>query len=215
MTRTAQPDRAECDPGTESGVKHWLLASGYEEDVFGVGQFQITVPNRAPDLSRRNESLVHQLLKASAYQWLLGTDELMPQEVRTEQKLYIALEGLMDVLRVGVVGSTFDPKVSQVVEPGRGDVFMDYGFEIVCDVFGKGYSIEIKATSPDNLFTPVEEGLSKRAIWVPFPRGTSKMNAESPLGTSVNAYEIWFEEDGACQLIPADRQKTLRFFAAR
>jgi hypothetical protein len=197
MTRTSQPDRAERDPGTESEVKDWLLASGYEEDIFGVGQFQIPVPNRVPDLSRRNESLVHQLLKASAYQWLLGTDELMPQEVRTEQKLYIALEGLMDALRVRVVGSTFDPKVSQVIEPGRRDVFMDYGFEIVCDVFGKGYSIEIGATSPINLFTPVEEGLSKRAIWVPFPRGASKTNPESLLGTSVNAYEIWFEEDGA------------------
>ena len=91
------------------------------------------------------------------------------QLVRYEQMIYSPVDIDSAKIDGSPIGGDFDRTMAQAIRRGDDHVQAWDGKIITVDVFGKGTNIEVGNTQPINLMTPYLDGLSERAVWVPFP----------------------------------------------
>jgi hypothetical protein len=63
---------------------------------------------------------------------------------------------------------------------------------LAVDVLGRDTSVEVGATQPYNLLSPLLAGLVRRAVWIAFPKGVDRtqFSVDTSSFTSAVAYEF-------------------------
>lgn len=117
---------------------------------------------------------LHTYLKYAARCWL---EELGIGIVSYERKLYIPGDYLADDIWQTARqqdGRTvrINMNESRIMERGEMSFIGHYGSLLEVDVLCEGLSnisVEVGATQPFNLLTPLLDGLVAKAVWIPFP----------------------------------------------
>lgn len=126
------------------------------------------------------QSDLHVFLKYAARCWMEGK---AIGTVSYERQLYTPRDDLPDEVwqRVHLPnGRTYEVNMAAPRIMDRDDIsgVAPYGFLLEVDVLCEGernVSIEVGATRPFNLLTPLLDGLVEQAIWIPFPDERSVM----------------------------------------
>ncbi len=140
-----------------------------------------------------NQSELHSYLKFAAFKWLLGVSS-SPASVRAEVICYSPDQRLCQGIRsFDADGTEFDIRSPQVL-PEASIFPLSYGDSIRVDLHASDISVEIGGTHPFNLLLPVLEGLSERALWIPYPCNTSTKDFDVCHGLGpVNGYMVNIE----------------------
>jgi hypothetical protein len=139
-----------------------------------------------------NQSELHTYLKFFALAWLRENSS-HPHTVAPEVICYFPIPKLCEGVRVlDQNGREIDIRSPQVLYANREHFPLSYGDAIRVDLHSFDISVEVGGTQPYNLLMPMLEGLSDRAMWIPFPAGsdTSKFRLGRDRLSKVRAYSI-------------------------
>ena len=144
---------------------------------------------------RSRDSELHNFLKYVAACWLKGCAGKRKIKPRYEVQMYFPDFGLIETLSEKwahfIRGQ--DQRAHFVKRSRHGGYFdSKLGHFIVADIVSLSTSVQIGYTQPFNLLSPLLEGLTRRAVWVPFPQDADRANFVISANTisSVTAYEF-------------------------
>jgi hypothetical protein len=204
-SRTPNEFRTGVDPG-ESGVRVWIDRWAEDSSDIDIRKFEIHCP-RATELSavlhdplllaarRSRDSALHCFLKYLGALWLHS--DAINGVARYEAQAYFPNPENLQLAAQYKVHVPPRSRTARILTARDRNMNATHGCIIAIDVLGKNISIEVGATQPYNLLTPMLEGLVKRAVWIPFPRGVdrSQFTVDASSLKSVIAYEFT-ETDG-------------------
>lgn len=202
--RSPNEFRTGLDPG-EGGVRSWIDRWAEDSSDIAIQKFEINSPP-AEELSavlcdpmllrarRGRDSELHAYLKYLAARWLQSGAP--NAAVRYEAQVYLPGYDSLELAAKHHIHVPPRSRKPRILTPRDRDMNATYGFIIAIDVLGRDTSVEVGATQPYNLLSPMIEGLVKRAVWVPFPRelDRSKFTVNTNALQSVVAYQFTPED---------------------
>jgi len=147
-------------------------------------------------LRSANQSALHSYLKFAALKWL-EENSAYPDTIESEVICYSPVEELCEgVVCTDEHGRAYEIRKPQVLYDNREGFPLSYGISLRLDLHAFDISVEIGATHPFNLLTPLLDGLVDRAVWLPYPWGTDTRSFEHPPGGlgPVRAYQVRFRD---------------------
>ncbi|MBY4635625.1 hypothetical protein K5P26_00560 [Sphingopyxis sp. XHP0097] len=168
--------------GRDTGIQGTIawLQKWYGEPLdLDVQEISLTCPN-ATDKAHYEEACIgkqtdlHIFLKHAARCWL---EDRGSGRVSYERRLYIPFDDppaghWSKVVQPDGSVKVIDMSQPKILERGNLDFIGWYGSILEVDVLCEGkrnISVEVGATRPYNLLTPLLKGIVHKAIWIPFP----------------------------------------------